>query len=368
MTFSRRIIRSCGIVVVGCALFGGAGAVTASNASAARLVRSTPPLTPVADPHDPLLLSAIRALEAERDLLAQQPPAGQAMPIGLRGQIRTADDRGAQLLEQLRRAGYRVSQPVEVALGPLPRPNADGRPVLPGPDVYRYAIEDLATATRPGDGGTSTSTNMTKVLVAVVLVSALLAVAALVVLVGVLVGRRRHDAGLAQLAHSDSLTGLANRRRLDEDLHACRRNRRVPVAVMMVDVDNFKVINDTHGHAAGDRILQAIGTLLAREVRSKDVVYRYGGEEFCVLLPGSNVEEAMRVAERIRRSTAELTVPVSGNVTVSVGVAIGVAAEVMRTLGEADAALFDAKRGGRNRVYLASGDESPVREGLPVGG
>ena len=141
----------------------------------------------------------------------------------------------------------------------------------------------------------------------------------------------------------------------------------MPVAVMMVDVDNFTVVNDTHGHAAGDRILQALGSLLAGEVRTKDVVYRYGGEEFCILLRGANVDEALRVAERIRRSTAELVVPVSGNVTVSVGVAIGVAADVMRTLGQADAALYDAKRDGRNRVVLAAAGDARHREGTPIG-
>ena len=214
--------------------------------------------------------------------------------------------------------------------------------------------------------GRQASNNVTTMLTAALLIAAVLALAGLTVLLVMLLRRRRHDAGLAKLAHSHSLTGLANRRRLDDDLHACRRDRRLPVAVMMVDVDNFKVINDTHGHAAGDRILQAIGNLLAAEVRSKDVVYRYGGEEFCVLLSGANVDESMRVAERICRSTAELSVPVGGNVTVSVGVAIGVASDVIRILGEADAALYEAKRGGRNRVILASGQALPAREGLAV--
>jgi diguanylate cyclase (GGDEF)-like protein len=359
VTFSGRIIRSCGIVVVACAVFGGASAVAASTR-----VSSTPP-NASAGVKDPVVVRAIAAVDAERALLSQQQAFGQNVPAALRDQIRAADDRGALLLAQLRQAGYVTTQSVDVALGRLPRPAADGHPNMPGPDVYQHAIDDLETMGLPAH--TASSSKGSKVLITVVLIIAVAALVGVVVLLAIVLRRRRHDATLAQLAHSDSLTGLANRRRLDDDLHACRRDRRQPVAVMMVDVDNFKVINDTHGHAAGDRILQAIGTLLAAEVRSKDVVYRYGGEEFCILLPGAQVEEAMRVAERICRSTAELTVPVSGHVTVSVGVALGVAADVMRTLGEADSALFEAKRGGRNRVFLASGDEARQRDGLPVG-
>jgi len=124
--------------------------------------------------------------------------------------------------------------------------------------------------------------------------------------------------------------------------------------VLMVDVDNFKLVNDLQGHAAGDRVLQHVGAVLAKQIRPKDVAYRYGGEEFCVLLPDATEADAYGVAERIRHATAALRIPGMEPVTVSVGVAIGTGAAVHQTLERADAAMYDAKRDGRDRVAVSA--------------
>ena len=118
--------------------------------------------------------------------------------------------------------------------------------------------------------------------------------------------RSRRTRYFAQLALCDDLTGVGNRRRLDRDLAIEASNWRHPVAVIMVDVDHFKRINDEHGHDAGDKALRDVADVLRREVRAGDVVYRYGGEEFCVLLAKTNTTEAGQVAERIRFAVSQM--------------------------------------------------------------
>jgi diguanylate cyclase (GGDEF)-like protein len=166
--------------------------------------------------------------------------------------------------------------------------------------------------------------------------------------------RSRRNMQFAQLALCDHLTGVGNRRRLDRDLAIEASNGETPVAVIMVDVDHFKRINDEHGHDAGDQVLRAIADVLRLEVRTGDVVYRYGGEEFCVLLAKTNTTEAGQVAERIRFAVSQMTLEVDEPLTVSIGVALGKGAHVAQTMLRADEALSKSKELGRDRVTLAA--------------
>jgi len=120
----------------------------------------------------------------------------------------------------------------------------------------------------------------------------------------------------------------------------------------MMDVDHFKSINDRHGHAAGDRVLAAIGSIGRSAVRAGDYIGRMGGEEFCVMLPGASLREAQDVAERLRSLIADMGGGELPDVTVSLGVASGQADDpnVAALIARADAALFHAKRAGRNRT------------------
>ena len=167
---------------------------------------------------------------------------------------------------------------------------------------------------------------------------------------------------LEQLATRDGLTGLANRRCFDDTLHAewARAMRQhQPLSLLMVDVDNFKAYNDTHGHLGGDECLKQISTAVAREMRANDLVARYGGEEFAVILPNQSLKGAAIVAERVRCRVEQLRLPNGLDpaqfVTVSIGAATAIvsretsASELVAT---ADAALYRAKHMGRNRISL----------------
>jgi diguanylate cyclase (GGDEF)-like protein len=162
----------------------------------------------------------------------------------------------------------------------------------------------------------------------------------------------------ASLSLSDPLTGLANRRQLNQDLaleveRAARYDR--PLTLLMIDVDHFKAVNDTFGHAVGDAVLSEIAGLLAEQMRAGDTVYRYGGEEFAVLARETDLAGARAIGERLRILVEEHYSPAAPGdvaVTISVGVAcvpdtIDAAREALEA---ADAALYDAKRSGRNRV------------------
>ena len=171
-------------------------------------------------------------------------------------------------------------------------------------------------------------------------------------------------------ARQDALTGLGNRHRLAEDLAAMQaRAQRYGHrwCVALADIDHFKGYNDGTGHLAGDELLRRIGAALSATVRGGDTVYRYGGEEFLVLLPEQTLETAALAAERLRGVVEDLAVPHpdGGVVTVSVGVA-GPAEGGGRAddlVAQADAALYAAKARGRNRIELAGTRESgaPIR-------
>jgi diguanylate cyclase (GGDEF)-like protein len=167
----------------------------------------------------------------------------------------------------------------------------------------------------------------------------------------------------------DALTRLFNRRRLDEDLDAeCKRSVRYgrPLAFVMLDVDHFKAFNDSHGHPQADTALQEVADVIAGCVRTTDTAYRYGGEEFCILLRETRGEDAMIFAERVRmRIEQRFTSGSAIGITASFGVAeFAASTPTPRALVEAaDAAMYESKHAGRNRVMLSS--IPPFVAGLP---
>lgn len=167
---------------------------------------------------------------------------------------------------------------------------------------------------------------------------------------------------LAALAATDGLTDLPNKRAFDDTLkrEMARSSRhRVPLSLLVLDVDHFKRVNDTHGHASGDAVLISIASSLRATLRAGDFAARYGGEEFVVLLPNCDATGAMIVAERLRAIIAACSVPIPTG-QLSVTTSVGVAAmshmnETGRELFErADAALYLAKGSGRNRVCVST--------------
>jgi diguanylate cyclase (GGDEF)-like protein len=171
---------------------------------------------------------------------------------------------------------------------------------------------------------------------------------------GALTAAERLDSTRA-LTLRDPLTGLANRRRMDDDLESVASAE--GAAFLMVDIDHFKRFNDVHGHRQGDELLRTVAGAIASAVREQDVVYRYGGEEFSVLLRDTGVVEAGVIAERVREAVRVATARDGADpVTVSVGVAAQSAPVVAMTLVEhADAALYAAKEAGRDRVLVRRG-------------
>jgi diguanylate cyclase (GGDEF)-like protein len=165
-----------------------------------------------------------------------------------------------------------------------------------------------------------------------------------------------HRARLHHLASHDPLTGVRNRRGFDDAVAAHRE-----VALLVCDLDHFKQVNDRYGHELGDEVLARFGELLRELARESDVPIRLGGEEFCVVLPGTDHDGGLRAAERLRLATMErLSELVPGGVTVSVGVA-ATASGVLDARGlmaAADRGLYAAKAAGRNRSVLVSGDEA----------
>ncbi len=175
---------------------------------------------------------------------------------------------------------------------------------------------------------------------------------------------REKNAQLEALAVTDALTGLANRRhlmeKLEQEVERARRYK-TPLAVVMIDIDHFKQVNDTHGHAMGDEVLRNIGKLMKSGVRTTDMAARYGGEELTLVLPHTDLPTALQVAETLRKRFADLEHTHDGislRKTASFGVAAregqGEAPGSEDLLKAADEALYRAKQGGRNRVEGAS--------------
>ena len=159
------------------------------------------------------------------------------------------------------------------------------------------------------------------------------------------------------LAVLDPLTGLLNRSSLESRAFEIEQQARLtggPVSIVLLDLDRFKRVNDTHGHDRGDAVLRDVAYEIRKSLRSFELVYRIGGEEFLVLLPGVELSEATEIAERIRNAVADAR-PGDLDVTVSGGVAAGSGGEISydELFRAADGALREAKRGGRDRVDVA---------------
>lgn len=169
--------------------------------------------------------------------------------------------------------------------------------------------------------------------------------------------QRELEQELAYQARSDELTGLANRRycetQLASELERCERYGQ-PLSLLMLDLDHFKRVNDEHGHAAGDILLQRVAEVIGHHVRQTDVAARWGGEEFVVLLPSTRETGAARLAEKLREAIGVVTHGDRTGVTVSVGYGQYSRGEGRDTfLGRVDGALYAAKEAGRDRVCLA---------------
>ena len=191
---------------------------------------------------------------------------------------------------------------------------------------------------------------------------------ALAAIAALALARERAAAQAESYAHAaavDPLTGTFNRRyfqtRLEEELERSRRHA-LSLTLLLVDIDNFKNINDTHGHLAGDSVLKDIAEILRRSVRMFDVCARFGGEEFAIIMPGSNAESVATVAERIRERIEAYrpSEPALTDVRITVSIGIGVSSLQMsprELINRADQALYLAKRAGKN-VVRAVGDDA----------
>lgn len=188
---------------------------------------------------------------------------------------------------------------------------------------------------------------------------------------------RSHDriqaqnAELEQLANHDPMTGCLNRRAFyarAEPLFRRAREQGTPLACIMTDIDKFKNFNDTHGHAVGDQVIQQVAALLKSSLRAQDLLCRYGGEEFCIVLPETALPEALRVAQRMRaRMEAEAGPAVTSVAGLRITSSFGVCtlpesrvASLDKLIEQADAGLYAAKEAGRNRVRYAPGVQGVV--------
>jgi diguanylate cyclase (GGDEF)-like protein len=170
-----------------------------------------------------------------------------------------------------------------------------------------------------------------------------------------------------QLAQTDVLTGINNRRNLfkcaEREFNVALRYQR-PLSVIMFDIDHFKAVNDTFGHAVGDQILKQVADIASVELRNADVIGRYGGEEFVVVLPMTNVQQACLVAERIRVGVEALRVPTEkgdAKVTLSIGIVEMTGDEqsdsIENLTRRADEAMYAAKQEGRNRIVTVTSEQ-----------
>jgi diguanylate cyclase (GGDEF)-like protein len=292
-----------------------------------------------------------------------------------RGEIRAAVENSAafdRILEAsdgLQGLKLLLSEPVDVVLCDLELPGLDGEKLLrmrtaargsecEVPFIFLSAVTDYDRRARLIRGGASDS--ISKPFHPGDLVARLELHLKLVRLQRELVSKNRL---LEQLSTTDPLTGLRNRRYLTEVLSVefLRAKRyHTPLSVVMADIDHFKEVNDRHGHAAGDSVLEAVGGILKRRLRGSDHGGRYGGEEFLMVLANADADGAAVFAERLRQEVeaTELGAESAWSISVTLSLGIATLCAEHQTPGDlvshADEAMYRAKQAGRNRVETAS--------------
>ena len=306
--------------------------------------------------------AAVASLREEFQLLPLAGPGHAADPNfpANRRRLEQVDGRGAEYLAQIRSHGVEPSPVVLRTLGRLFVPGLGVR--VPTPTDYAAAIAELRSlaATRAGDTAFGAPVVAADPAVqpasqhsqrGALLIGGLVAV--LIALIVGLVDRgrrltRAHD--LLALALTDPLTGASTRRKLEQDVAESAGEESADVCVLMIDIDHFKEVNDRYGHPVGDEVLRRFGRVLLDQVRDGSAVYRYGGEEFCVILSDVTLLTACSVADRLRSSIALTRMPTAESVTISLGVAHGASDALDTVIRQADAALYEAKRAGRDTV------------------
>ena len=254
--------------------------------------------------------------------------------------VAVTDGAPAGLAEELRRAGFDVTErPLEAGPGVVVGAPGSWPEELPHGVVAVAVIED------PGAADLGGAHDLLRVpVVPAELVARVRAAARYAVL-------------SAEAARTDPLTGLSNRRHLDEHLDMVSsgaRRLRAPASLLLVDVDHLARVNDADGDVAGDAVLQAVGSRIARRLRGEDLVGRWSDDDFLVILPHTPLDGGWQLAERIRRSVSDEPVKLEAGgevlVTVSIGCAQGDGDDLDDHLARATAALAEAKAAGRNRV------------------
>jgi two-component system, cell cycle response regulator len=175
---------------------------------------------------------------------------------------------------------------------------------------------------------------------------------------------RQRNEDLDRISRTDALTGLRNRRHVEEylaKLTSLARRNLEPIAVLVIDIDHFKSVNDTHGHDAGDAVLREVASRMLGSVRLEDMIGRWGGEEFLVVLPNTADQGAAELAERLRQVVADTPCRLADGDAVQVTISVGCAASLIddagRLVRSADTAMYEAKQTGRNRVVVAASDD-----------
>ncbi|WP_164738482.1 GGDEF domain-containing protein [Aquabacter cavernae] len=221
--------------------------------------------------------------------------------------------------------------------------------------AFGLSLAALAWTVATGTAGTWSAIHASLILNAyAVHLLTLLALSLFVVTQSAFERMRKRTLVLESAAFSDALTGVANRRGLERILMRHAEQPGMPMALILLDMDHFKRVNDRRGHVFGDRVLQTVVDALGGALRADDLLGRWGGDEFLVLADGTSVEDARALAERLRSAAAALPASASGGVTLSAGVSLwdgeGGLEEALRRV---DIALYAAKNQGRDRVAMA---------------
>lgn len=301
-------------------------------------------------------------------LLVIEDSAQQRAEIRAAVENSAAFDRILEASDGLQGLKLLLSESADIVLCDLELPGLDGEKLLrmrtaarngecEVPFIFLSAITDYDRRARLIRGGASDS--ITKPFHPADLVARLELHLKLVRLQRELVSKNKL---LEQLSTTDPLTGLRNRRYLTEVLSVefLRAKRyRMPLSVVMADIDHFKAVNDRHGHAAGDAVLEAVGGILRRRLRGSDHGGRYGGEEFLMVLANSEAEGAATFAERLRQEVEATELGGESGSAISVTLSLGIAtlSPAHQTPGDlvsdADEAMYRAKQAGRNRIEAA---------------